>query len=64
MESFAIMRACSLHQVPMIGLRGITDGKEELKHVNDWTEYLHVVDENLSIAVQAVEAAILEGKLL
>ncbi|NVK35925.1 MAG: 5'-methylthioadenosine/S-adenosylhomocysteine nucleosidase [Rhodobacteraceae bacterium] len=63
MESFAIMRACQLHDVPMIGLRGISDGKAELKHVNDWTEYLHLVDENLAVAVEHLEQAILDGLL-
>ena len=61
MESFAVLRACMLHDVPMIGLRGISDGKEELTHVNDWTEYLHVVDENLAFAVGLLERAITYG---
>ena len=63
MESFAIMRACSHHGVPLIGLRGISDGKEELKHVGDWTEYLHVVDENLAKAVMVLEHALGNGTL-
>lgn len=61
MESFAIMRACQLHDVPMVGLRGISDGKTELKHVNDWTEYLHVVDEKLARAVTHLEQAVTDG---
>ncbi len=61
MESFAIMRACQLHDVPMVGLRGISDGKTELKHVNDWTEYLHVVDEKLARAVTHLERAVADG---
>lgn len=61
MESFAIMRACQLHDVPMVGLRGISDGKTELKHVNDWTEYLHVVDEKLARAVTHLEQAVADG---
>ncbi len=64
MESFAVMRACMLHGVPLIGLRGISDGKEELKHVGDWTEYLHVVDENLAKAVIALEEALDNGALM
>ncbi|WP_320143087.1 5'-methylthioadenosine/S-adenosylhomocysteine nucleosidase [uncultured Cohaesibacter sp.] len=61
MESFAVLRACMLHDVPMIGLRGISDGKTELTHVNDWTEYLHVVDEKLAHAVGQLERAIKYG---
>ncbi len=30
--------------MPLIGLRGISDGAAELKHISDWTEYLHVID--------------------
>ncbi|WP_209015174.1 5'-methylthioadenosine/S-adenosylhomocysteine nucleosidase [Roseibium limicola] len=63
MESFAVMRACALLDVPMIGLRGISDGKDELKHVDDWREYLHVVDEKLAEAVQKLEKALVNGEL-
>lgn len=64
MESFAVMRACMLHNVPLIGLRGISDGKEELNHVDDWTEYLHIVDENLAKAVHALEESLDNGSLI
>ncbi len=55
MESFAILRACMMFDVPMIGLRGISDGAEELKQLEDWTQYLHVVDENLAAAIDLLE---------
>lgn len=58
MESFAILRACMIFDVPMIGLRGISDGAEELSKLEDWTQYLHVVDENLGHAVDLLEAQI------
>ena len=64
METFAVVRAASLFQVPVIGLRGISDGKAELNHIDDWTEYLHVIDEKLSQAVDRVEAAIASGAVL
>lgn len=48
METYAVLRACHGFDVPLIALRGISDGKAELRHVGDWTEYLHVVDENLA----------------
>jgi adenosylhomocysteine nucleosidase len=48
METFAVVRAASLFSVPVIGLRGISDGKAELNHIDDWTEYLHIIDEKLA----------------
>ena len=58
METFACLRACQLFGVPLIGLRGISDGAADLRHVNDWTEYLHVIDEKLAAAVGLLEQAI------
>ncbi|MBD9374137.1 5'-methylthioadenosine/S-adenosylhomocysteine nucleosidase [Rhizobium sp. ARZ01] len=63
METFAVLRACQAFGVPLIGLRGISDGKAELKHVGDWTEYLHVIDEKLADAVDRLEQAILDGSI-
>jgi adenosylhomocysteine nucleosidase len=51
METFAVMRACQRFDVPLVALRGISDGADELGHVDDWTRYLHVVDERLADAV-------------
>ncbi|MDX8452337.1 5'-methylthioadenosine/S-adenosylhomocysteine nucleosidase [Mesorhizobium sp. VK9D] len=61
METFACLRACQLFGVPLIGLRGISDGAADLRHVNDWTEYLHVIDEKLAAAVGFLEQAIASG---
>lgn len=61
METFAVLRACHLFGVDMIGLRGISDGAADLRHVNDWTEYLHVIDEKLAAAVGLLEQAIESG---
>lgn len=63
METFAVLRACQAFGVPLIGLRGISDGKAELKHVGDWTEYLHVIDEKLADVVDALEWAVAEGSI-
>lgn len=63
MESYAHWRACTRFSVPMIGLRGISDGAAELNHVGDWTEYLGVVDENLAAAVDRLEQALADGTL-
>ncbi|MFG1284535.1 5'-methylthioadenosine/S-adenosylhomocysteine nucleosidase [Xanthobacter autotrophicus] len=51
MESFAVLRAARRHGLPLIGLRGISDGKAELTGYGDWTEYLHVIDEKLGSAL-------------
>ena len=63
METFACLRACQLFDIPLIGLRGISDGAAELSHVGDWTEYLHVIDEKLAAAVDLLEASIEDGRL-
>ncbi|TPN17676.1 5'-methylthioadenosine/S-adenosylhomocysteine nucleosidase [Mesorhizobium sp. B2-3-3] len=63
METFACLRACQLFDVPLIGLRGISDGAADLRHVGDWTEYLHVIDEKLADAVTRLEQAIGSGTL-
>lgn len=57
METFAVLRACQAFGVPLLALRGISDGKEELRHIGDWTQYLQVVDEQLARAVDLVQAA-------
>lgn len=63
METFAVLRCCQLFDVPLIGLRGISDGKEELKHVGDWTEYLAVIDEKLADALDNLTIAIESGDI-
>jgi adenosylhomocysteine nucleosidase len=64
METFAVLRACQLFGVPLIGFRGISDGAADLRHVGDWTEYLHVIDEKLADAVDRLEAAVAEGAVV
>jgi adenosylhomocysteine nucleosidase len=64
METYAELRACQAFGVRLIGLRGISDGKAELTHIGDWTEYLHVIDEKLAAAVDTLEAAIAGGTVV
>ena len=63
METYAVLRACQVFDVPLIALRGISDGAQELSHVTDWTQYLHVIDERLAAAVDQIEAAVSAGTL-
>lgn len=58
METFAHLRAAQQFGIPLIGLRGISDGAEELRGLSDWKQYLHVVDERLAAAVDALSQAI------
>ncbi|KFC72315.1 5'-methylthioadenosine nucleosidase / S-adenosylhomocysteine nucleosidase [Devosia sp. LC5] len=57
METYAILRACQSFGVPLLALRGISDGVAELNHLADWTRYLHIIDEKLAAAVDLIEAA-------
>ncbi len=61
METFAVLRACQTYSLPLIGLRGISDGIVELQHISGWTEYLHIVDRKLSYAVDSLFAALEDG---
>ncbi|MEL6202121.1 MAG: 5'-methylthioadenosine/S-adenosylhomocysteine nucleosidase [Pseudomonadota bacterium] len=58
METFAIKRACMAFDVPLLGLRGISDGAADLHHIDDWTQYLHVIDEKMAVAVENLEATL------
>jgi adenosylhomocysteine nucleosidase len=63
METFACMRAGQHFGVPLIGLRGISDGDTDVDHIGDWLEYLHIVDEKLAQAVAKLETAIVDGTI-
>ncbi|KEA04967.1 5'-methylthioadenosine/S-adenosylhomocysteine nucleosidase [Rhizobium rhizogenes] len=61
METYAVLRACQAFGRPLIGLRGISDGKVDLQHISDWTEYLHIIDRRLSNAVDGLFTALEDG---
>ena len=63
METWAVLRACQRFGLPLVGLRGISDGAAELSHIGDWTEYLHVIDERLAAAVDTLAAALGSGAI-
>ena len=58
METFAVLRACQRFGVPLVALRGISDGAAELHHYDDWTSLLGVVDAGLADAVDRLALAL------
>lgn len=63
METFAVWRACQKYCVPMVGIRGISDGKKELGSLLDWERHLDVIDQKLCHALDKLEAALHRGLL-
>ena len=64
MESYAVLRACQRFDVPLIALRGISDGAAPLEGLHSWTEYLHIIDARLAEAVDTLRAQLEAGQLL
>ena len=63
METHAVRRACARFGVPMIGLRGISDGRDALTGMGDWTRLLATIDEGLAGAVDRLERGIVGGSI-
>ena len=63
METHAVRRACTRFGVPLIGLRGISDGREALTGMQDWTRLLAQIDEGLAAAVDKLERGIVKGAI-
>lgn len=64
METFAHLRAAMRFDIPLIGLRGVSDGAHELTgQMADWTQYLHIIDEKLAGAVDALRDALQSGAI-
>jgi adenosylhomocysteine nucleosidase len=61
METFAVLRACQSFDIPLIGLRGISDGRHDVNHIDDWTHYLHIIDKKLALAVDSLQTALEDG---
>jgi adenosylhomocysteine nucleosidase len=64
METFALLRVAHHFELPLIGLRGISDGAEDLRGMSDWTQYLDVIDTKLAQAVDALEDALSKGSIM
>ena len=60
METYAVLRACHRFGVPLIGLRGVSDGPGELAGIDGWTALLRHLDEKLAAAVDEL-AEVLGG---
>lgn len=61
METFAVARACQRFGVPLMGLRGISDGPGELAGMLGWTQLLALLDERLAAAVDMLPEALARG---
>ena len=44
METYAVMRVAHEFKIPVIGLRGISDGKHDSHGIASWEEYLSIID--------------------
>lgn len=64
METFALMRCCQTYNIPLMAFRGISDGKDELTKISDWTEYLGIIDEKLALIVDQLRSSIEADRLI
>lgn len=51
METFAVVRAAARFGVPVIGLRGVSDGRTDLSQLSHWTDALAEIDLRLAEAL-------------
>lgn len=63
METYAVQRACMVANIPLIALRGISDGKAEVSGLDDWTNDLPLIEEKLARAVDQLQTALAQGLL-
>ena len=63
METWSAARACMRAGLPLIALRGISDGQSDLTSLHDWTTYLPLVDKALSDSLDLLETALTRGLL-
>lgn len=63
METWALVRAGQTFNIPVVALRGVSDGKVELTGLDDWRSPLVQVDETLAAALDKLIAVLTEGGL-
>lgn len=51
METFAVVRAAARFDLPVIGLRGVSDGRSDLTQLSHWTDALAEIDLRLAEAL-------------
>jgi adenosylhomocysteine nucleosidase len=56
METYAVVRAAARFEVPVIGIRGISDGRDPVTGYEDWTRYLGDIDRKLSAVIDRLPA--------
>lgn len=61
METYSVLRAARRFGLPLVGLRGITDGRADLTGFHDWLDYLHIVDEKLAAALDTFGGHVTSG---
>jgi adenosylhomocysteine nucleosidase len=62
METYAVFRSAERLGIPVIGLRGISDGRSDLTGLHDWLEFLHILDEKLALVLDDLKGHIAEGR--
>ena len=57
METFATVRVCERFSVPVIGLRGVSDGQSETAGVASWEARPALIDRNLAESLDEISGA-------
>ena len=55
METFAVVRAAARFGVPVLGLRGVSDGRTDLSELSHWTDALAEIDLRLAEALDLLQ---------
>jgi len=63
METFAVLRACEAFDLPLVGIRAVSDGDATLTRYGDWADCLPRLDAGLAAAVDELAAALAGGAL-
>ncbi len=64
MEYAAFAQVAMNFGIPLIGFKGISDGKEALSgRIEEWTKLLPLIDKNLAEAVGALKNGLQQGAI-